>query len=156
MCETETADLEFDDYQRKFTAIEQGSEKILNDSSAFRDAVQNLLHSGSSFSGSLSTLFAPLGAEYDLSSKFPNSQVTITNMGAYQALMEDLREALTPELELIESRVVEPCKELKEVCKRIRKTLTKRDHKVCLLFPVCRFEVFCITQDYDCFPVDRL
>lgn len=37
---------------------------------------------------------------------------------------------LSPELELIESRVVTPSKELKDVCKRIRKTIVKREHKL--------------------------
>jgi hypothetical protein len=87
----ESSDPEFDDYNRKFTAIEAGTEKILKDSKVFRDAVQTLLYSGSSFSTSFNTLFAPLGAEYDLGSKFPNSEVTIRNIGGYQALMEDLR-----------------------------------------------------------------
>jgi len=172
---TESSDPEFDDYNRKFTAIETGTEKILKDSKVFRDAVQTLLYSGSSFSTSFNTLFAPLGAEYDLGSKFPNSEVTIKNIGGYQALMEDLRgesrvcffgsvvvtrrltlglsfrlqtpclphfrlscpsfgsdltETLNPELELIDSRIIVPCKELQEICKRIRKTIVKRDHKV--------------------------
>lgn len=39
-------------------------------------------------------------------------------------------DTLAPELELIESRIVQPCKELQEICKKIRKTCTKRDHKL--------------------------
>jgi amphiphysin len=39
-------------------------------------------------------------------------------------------ETLNPELELIDSRVIVPCKELQDICKRIRKTIVKRDHKV--------------------------
>ena len=31
---------------------------------------------------------------------------------------------------MIESRIVSPCKELQEICKKIRKTATKRDHKL--------------------------
>lgn len=125
-----TNDLEFDDDNRKFTAIEAATEKISRDSKSFRDAVQTLLFSGTSYSSALSTLFAPLGAEYNLSQKFPNSDVTIKNIGAYQALMEQLREVLVPELELIESRIIVPTKELQDICKRIRKTIVKRDHKL--------------------------
>jgi amphiphysin len=39
-------------------------------------------------------------------------------------------ETLTPELELIDSRIVQPCKELNDICKKIRKSCTKRDHKL--------------------------
>lgn len=50
--------------------------------------------SGSSFSGSLATLFAPMGAEYNLAAKFPQSKVTVDNIAQYQVLMEELRGAL--------------------------------------------------------------
>lgn len=44
--------------------------------------------------------------------------------------MEELRQTLSPELELIESRIVGPVKELQTIMKGIRKGITKRDHKV--------------------------
>jgi amphiphysin len=44
--------------------------------------------------------------------------------------MEELREALSPELELIESRIAGPAKELQAILKQIRKNMTKREHKV--------------------------
>lgn len=50
-----------------------------------------LLHSGSTFSNSLSTLFAPLGAEYDLIGRHPQAEATLKNMGSYQGLMEEVR-----------------------------------------------------------------
>ncbi|KAI5453390.1 BAR adaptor protein Hob1 [Naganishia albida] len=126
-----TTDPEFDDYHRKFEVIEQGAEKILKDSKVFRDAVQTLLTSGSTFATSFTTLFGPIGSgEYDLTSRHPQAEVTVNNIGQYQQLMEDLRETLAPELELIESRVIAPSIELQDICKRIRKTITKRDHKL--------------------------
>lgn len=39
-------------------------------------------------------------------------------------------ETLAPELELIESRIVLPSKELHDICKKIRKTIVKREHKL--------------------------
>ena len=39
-------------------------------------------------------------------------------------------ETLSPELDLIDSRIVHPCKELNDICKKIRKSCTKRDHKL--------------------------
>jgi amphiphysin len=41
-----------------------------------------------------------------------------------------LSETLEPELELIQSRIVDPSTELSDICKKIRKTCTKRDHKL--------------------------
>ncbi|GFZ43831.1 hypothetical protein JCM24511_01551 [Saitozyma sp. JCM 24511] len=116
--------------ERKFAAIEAASEKMLKDSVVFRDSVSSLLVSGSSFGGSLATLFSPLGAEYNLAAKFPQAEKTVQNITVYQTLMEEMRETLTPELELIDSRIVQPCKELNDICKKIRKSCTKRDHKL--------------------------
>lgn len=86
---------------------------------------------GDSFGSSFTNLFSPLGAEYDLIGKNPQAEATIKNCGMYSTLMSELRTALSPELELIDSRVVGPSKELQEVLKKIRKTITKREHKVC-------------------------
>lgn len=136
--------------ERKFSAVEAASEKMHRDSVVFRDAVTceyplpsacvalssggsltpALLDSGSSFSGALATLFSPISGEYDIASKFPNAEVTVKNISSYQGLMDELRETLSPELELIESRIVLPSKELSEICKRIRKTIVKREHKL--------------------------
>lgn len=142
--------------ERKFASVEAACSKMHKDAVVFRNGVnckaprsvaradisQALLDSGSSFGGSLSTLFQPLGAEYNLAAKFPNSEVTVKNIAVYQRLMEELQgafrlqsttdapETLAPELDLIDSRIVEPSKELVEICKRIRKTCTKRDHKL--------------------------
>ncbi|OCF33015.1 hypothetical protein I317_04269 [Kwoniella heveanensis CBS 569] len=103
---------------------------MLKDSVVFRDAVSNLLSSGSSFSASLATLFSPMGAEYNLAGKYPQAEVTVKNIAVYQGLMEEMRETLLPELELIDSRIVQPCKDLSEITKKIRKTIVKRDHKL--------------------------
>ncbi|WVQ99579.1 hypothetical protein IAU59_006715 [Kwoniella sp. CBS 9459] len=125
-----STDPEFNDYERKFSAVEQACEKMLKDSVVFRDSVSGLLSSGSSFSGSLATLFSPMGAEYNLAGKYPQSETTVKNIAVYQGLMEEMRETLLPELELIDSRIVQPCKDLSEICKKIRKTIVKRDHKL--------------------------
>ncbi len=47
----------------------------------------------------------------------------------YEAVVKGLQETLAPELEMIDSRVVQPARELLDVISAIRKTATKRDHK---------------------------
>lgn len=47
----------------------------------------------------------------------------------YEAIVQDLKESLAPELEMIDSRVVSPAQQLLEVIKAIRKVGVKRDHK---------------------------
>lgn len=47
----------------------------------------------------------------------------------YEAVVKELQETLSPELEMIDTRVIRPANELLDVIKVIRKTILKRDHK---------------------------
>jgi amphiphysin len=47
----------------------------------------------------------------------------------YEAIVKELLATLQPELEMIETRVIQPADELLEIIKVIRKTVTKRQHK---------------------------
>jgi len=89
-----------------------------------------LFTSGAGFATRFSTLFHPLAGEYDLIGKHPDAAHTIRNISKYETAMEELLSAISPELELIESRIIGPTKELQVVMKLIRKSITKRDHKV--------------------------
>lgn len=83
-------------------------------------------------------LFHPIASEYDLLGKYPQAAHTIKNVDAYQTALEELRTSISPELELIESRVVGPVKELQSIMKAIRKSITKREHKVSDLWHLAR------------------
>ena len=74
-------------------------------------------------------IFSPISGEYDLIGKHPNASHTIRSVTKYQAAMEELKLLISPELELIESRIAAPIKEFQTIVKTIRKTITKRDHK---------------------------
>jgi amphiphysin len=89
-----------------------------------------LLASGAKFAEHFGNIFQPLVGEYDLIGKHPNADKTIRHVDKYTACMQELKETLSPELELIETRVIAPAKELQTVMKAIRKNITKRDHKV--------------------------
>jgi amphiphysin len=71
-----------------------------------------------------------MSGEYDLVGKHPDAGHTINNVTKYANAMEEMKALVSPELELIESRIMGPTKEFQSVLKTIRKTITKRDHKV--------------------------
>ncbi|KAH9994379.1 BAR-domain-containing protein [Russula vinacea] len=125
-----SSDQEFDDYQRNFALLETAAEKFLKDTKTFTDAVNTLFTSGGSLAQHFSILFHPIASEYDLLGKFPQAGHTIKNVDAYNAVLEELRMSISPELELIESRVVGPVKEFRDIMKGIRKMITKREHKL--------------------------
>jgi len=125
-----STDPEFDDYQRKFTTMEETVEKLLKDCKKFNESVVNLFTAGQNFAQHFTQLFHPIVGEYDLIGKHPQAADTIHNVDGYQAIFEELRTNISPELELIESRIVAPVKELQVIMKQIRKSITKRDHKL--------------------------
>jgi len=123
-------DPEFDDYQRRFAALESAAEKLLKDTKAFDEAVTNLFTSGSGFAKHFASIFHPLVGEPDLLRNHPEAEHTVKHVDSYEGILEELKAAVVPELELIESRVIGPVKELQGVMKAIRKSITKRDHKL--------------------------
>ncbi|KLO11290.1 BAR-domain-containing protein [Schizopora paradoxa] len=125
-----STDPEFDDYQRKFTSMEDLVEKLLKDCKKFNEAVIALFTAGQGFSEHFSQIFHPIVGEYDLVGKFPETRDTVQNVDGLATVWGELRNAVSPELELIESRIVTPVKELQGVMKQIRKSITKRDHKL--------------------------
>jgi amphiphysin len=97
------------------------------------------LESGSKFAEIFSGIFHPLVGEYDLLGKHPEAQKTAKNVDGYSTAMQELRDTLSPELELISSRIIAPAKEFQTLMKAIRKNLTKRDHKV-RAYAYCRYK----------------
>lgn len=89
-----------------------------------------MLSSGSNFASAFQIVFSPIGTDIDLERKFPNAIETIKNLGQYQMDMNALKEALQPEMDLIDSRVIVPIREFEGLCKKVRKAIVKRDHKL--------------------------
>lgn len=139
----ESADPVTDQLVTRFTGLEDYTNKLLKDVTQFRDAVDKLLSSSNDFATGFTTIFSPIGGEspYEFENKFPNAKATIQHIGEYQAAFDDLKDTIAPELELVDSRVVGPAKELHEYVKKIRKTITKREHKVSLLILTHIFEM---------------
>jgi amphiphysin len=125
-----STDPEFDDYCRNFGILEQMTEKLIKDTKAFTEGVISLFTSGLGFANHFSTLFNPMAGEFDLIGKHPEAALTVRSVDAFQSTMETLRSTIGPELELIESRITGPTKEFQSVLKLIRKSITKRDHKL--------------------------
>jgi len=98
-----------------------------------------MFSAGARFVDHFNTIFSPVTGEFDLARQHPDSATTFENVAPYQELMAELDLAVQPELELIQSRIVGPLKEFKEVVKAVRKSITKREHKVNrLLSTICR------------------
>ncbi|KAK4696255.1 hypothetical protein P7C70_g8409, partial [Phenoliferia sp. Uapishka_3] len=127
---SKSQDAEFDELNRKFTGLEDYTQKLCKDTSTFHDAVLAMLTSQANFGTAFATIFQPILNETSLDSSHPEAATTLRNIAGYQDLMGELREAIQPELDLVSSRVTAPLKEYQDLLKKIRKTITKRDHKL--------------------------
>ena len=146
-----STDPEFDDYCRHFGVLETSTEKLLKDTRAFSDAVIGeralqslrrmpanvhysiilaLFTTGAGFATHFAALFNPIAGEFDLIGKNPDAALTVRSVDAYLTTMDNMRATIGPELELIESRISMPLKEFQGILKLIRKSITKREHKV--------------------------
>lgn len=69
---TESSDPVTDALVQRFTGIEDHVNKLVKDSTAFRDSVQMLMSSSNDFAHSFTTVFSPIGGEssYEFENKF--------------------------------------------------------------------------------------
>lgn len=123
-------DAAFDELERRFAVIEKYAEKLQKDSKTYHDAVKDMLMSGTGFTEHFGLIFRPMGSEIDVERAHPEASNTIVNSVYFQQSLDELRELLTPEVELIATRILTPIQELLTILKSIRKNITKRDHKL--------------------------
>ncbi|POY71618.1 hypothetical protein BMF94_5311 [Rhodotorula taiwanensis] len=137
----QSVDAETNEIVRRFAGLEgkltsdpgkrtEYTAKLVKDTSSFRDAVATMLTSQTGFATAFTTLFSPLQGEAALTIAHPYAETTLRNIDQYQEFMAELRDAIEPEIELVDARVTAPLKEYQELLKKIRKTITKREHKL--------------------------
>lgn len=99
-------------------------------SSGLPSLPEALFVSGAGFSSHFANLLQPIQGETDLIGRHPEAEHSIRSVIKYQTALEELKGLISPELELIDSRIGGPSKELQSVMRLIRKSITKREHKV--------------------------
>ncbi|WFD35500.1 BAR adaptor protein Hob1 [Malassezia cuniculi] len=125
-----STDVEFDHLKSKFQAMQRLITQLLKESTSFLDSARNMISSSATFAHEFSTMYHPLGSEYDLERRYPQMVQTLVNLTGFIAYLDDLRDTLRPEFELIATRIIEPARELEQLMKGIDKAVTKRDHKL--------------------------
>lgn len=83
------------------------------------------------FSKAMTELYKPIsGRASDPNSTVPEGNPEgIQACEEYEAIVQDLLEKLSPELEQIETHIINPAEQLLEIIKVIRKVAVKREHK---------------------------
>lgn len=84
------------------------------------------------FSKAIQEIYKPIsGRASDPNSAKPEGNAEgIKACEEYEAAVHDLQETLKPELEMLETRIIQPANDLLAVVKEVQKMLTKRNHKL--------------------------
>ncbi|KAF3086888.1 hypothetical protein TWF102_007536 [Orbilia oligospora] len=126
-----TKDPVYIDAERRFQELETETKKLHDESKKYFDAINSMLTHQIEFSKSIQEIYKPISGRMS----DPDSVIAEGNPEGiraceeYEAIVRDLQDTLSPELEMIETRIIKPADELLEIVKIIRKSLTKRQHK---------------------------
>lgn len=126
-----TKDAIYIDAERRFDEVEKETKKLHDESKHYAEAINSMLAHQIEFSQAMTEVYKPISG----SVSNPDALATETNEAGiraceeYEAVVKELQDTLAPELEMIESRVIQPANELLDVIKVIRKTAVKREHK---------------------------
>jgi len=84
------------------------------------------------FSKAIQEIYKPIsGRASDPNSAKPEGNLEgIRACEEYEAAVQELQETLKPELEMIETRIINPANDLLAVVKQVQKIITKRHHKL--------------------------
>ena len=126
-----TKDAVYIDSERRFQELEKETKHLHDESKKYFEAINGMLSHQIEFSKSMSEIYKPISGRMSdpESLKAEGNPEGIRACEEYESVVKDLQETLTPELEMIDSRVIKPANELLDVIKAIRKTATKREHK---------------------------
>jgi hypothetical protein len=84
------------------------------------------------FSKAIQEIYKPIsGRASDPNSAKPEGNAEgIKACDEYEAAVKDLQDTLKPELEMLETRIIQPANDLLAIVKQTQKMLTKRNHKL--------------------------
>jgi len=111
--------------------LPRASVKDCTDTPRYFDAINSMLDHQIEFSKACAEIYKPISGRMSDPDSFvvDGNPEGIRACEEYEAIVQDLKASLQPELEMIQARVVRPADELLEIIKQVRKLASKRDHK---------------------------
>ncbi|GJJ71177.1 hypothetical protein EMPS_03527 [Entomortierella parvispora] len=129
----ETTDVEFRELNNKFAACEGSTALLLTEICKFRDNITAMLNHQAEFGIILAEIYDPsigMPAGEVTPRRTPTAPESVQAVDDFQASMRETRDILLPLVDRLEMTVVRPLTEMQTNMKLIRRTITKRDHKL--------------------------
>jgi amphiphysin len=126
-----TKDPVYIDAERRFADLENETKKLHDESEKYFKAILGMLDHQIEFAKACAEIYKPISGR----ASDPDSYVVDGNPEGiraceeYENIVNELKASLSPELEMIEARIVKPADELMEIIKGVRKSCKKRDNK---------------------------
>ena len=119
------------DAERRFQELEAQTKHLHDESRKYFDAINGMLQHQIDFSKAMTEIYKPISGRMSdpETLKAEGNPDGIHACEEYEVVVKDMQDTLAPELEMIETRIINPANELLDVIKVIRKTATKREHK---------------------------
>ncbi|RMZ35038.1 hypothetical protein D0859_00773 [Hortaea werneckii] len=127
----ETHDEVFTDAELRFKHLEAQTKKLHNESKKYFESIHGMLDHQIGFSRAIAEIYKPISGR----ASDPDSYVIDSNPEGiraceeYEAVVQELKANLAPELEMIKGRVVEPAEELMQIVTLVRQRADKRERK---------------------------
>ncbi|KAH7046161.1 hypothetical protein BKA57DRAFT_482527 [Linnemannia elongata] len=128
-----TRDDEFAELNGKFTSCERITANLLQEVMKYRDNITSMLNYQAEFAIVLAEIYDPnlsMPSGDVTPRRAPTAPESIQAVDNFQAVMRETRDTLLPEVDNLELTVVRPLQEMQNNMKLIRKTMTKREHKL--------------------------
>ncbi|OZJ06185.1 hypothetical protein BZG36_01003 [Bifiguratus adelaidae] len=131
-----TKDPEFAELERNFNDLKNMSERLNGDAKRYRDAMNAMLNHQASFANHLNGVYDPLLGESYLGDgavkrrEQPDYSENMKAVQHFEQIMQEVRDAISPEVEQIDRRVVQPTEEFQQILKGVEKLITKHHHKL--------------------------
>ncbi|KAF9090684.1 hypothetical protein BGX23_005802 [Mortierella sp. AD031] len=126
-------DDEFAQLSVKFTTCEKITANLLLEVMKYRDNVTSMLNHQAEFGFILAEIYDPnlsMPSGEVTPRRAPTAPESIQAVDDFQAVMRETRDILLPEVDKLELTVVRPLTEMQNNMKLIRRTMTKREHKL--------------------------
>ncbi|KAJ3280799.1 hypothetical protein HDU79_011337 [Rhizoclosmatium sp. JEL0117] len=141
----ETVDPEYQDLEERFKLLDTSARKLSEDAKKFKDALSSMLSHQESFASTLLEVYSPISA-YSPSTNADGQvisprrsstkqhaetpQMSFKAAQDFQSYAQSARQALLPDLETIERRLVAPTQDLVGMLDSVKRVMVKRSHKL--------------------------
>lgn len=126
-----TKDAVYIDSERRFQELERETKKLHEESRKYFNAINGMLNHQIEYARAIKEIYKPISGRVSDPDSFiaEGNDAGIEACEQYEQVVQELKETIAPELEMIEQRVITPADELLNVIRSVRKVTVKRGHK---------------------------